>query len=64
MPCVESTGASDVHLEQDPQFDLQLEEINREGRRRMDEMMRENEELVEQFGAEHEPLWITGFGGD
>ena len=45
---------------QNPDFEEQLEEINREADRRMAEMMRKNEKLLEQF--EEEPLRITGFG--
>jgi hypothetical protein len=48
---------------QNSEFEEQLLQINREAERRMEEMIRENEEILDQFGVDEDPLRVTGFGG-
>ena len=64
---VGAVGACSVPSEnfppQNSEFEEQLVHLNREAERRMEEMLRENEEMLDQFGAVDEPLPVTGFGG-
>jgi len=48
---------------QDEDFSEIIADLNEEAERRMDEMMRENEELFEQFSTDDDSLRLTGIGG-
>jgi hypothetical protein len=48
---------------QGQEIEEQLIEVNRESERRMDQMIRDNEKLLEQFDGGDDSLPMTGLGG-
>ncbi len=47
---------------QNEDLELRVDEVTREAERQMEEMMRENQELLDQLGGEDEPLRLTPLG--